>query len=681
MKPFILELGVEELPPFEIESLEEQLKENFVKVLNEERFEFSGIRTYSTPRRIAVFVQTLSDRGRDVEMEEVGPPLEIAKKEGRWTRAAEGFARRLGISVDELYEVRRGNKVYVAGRKVQKGRSIEDVLQDRIGSIISSLRQKKTMRWLPFQNIPFIRPIRWILALYGDRVISFTFLNLRSDRYTYGHRLLSGKLEVPSAQEYERILKENYVIPDRLERYEMMMREIEEEKGNLEPYRDESLYREINGLVEYPQAVVGQFDEVYLELPERVVITAMKVHQRYIALFENGRLASKFIAIINNLKEYRDNIVPGLEKVLKARLEDARFYYVQDTKKPLIEYLEELRDIVWHTSLGSMYDKVMRVKDLSLWMADKLGARRDVVERASLLYRNDLATLMIRDGKEFTELEGYIASEYARASGENPEVVQAIYDYTLMEEPRSLEGAILAIADRLDTIVGILSTGYRVKGSYDPLGIKKALYGIFDTIIGKGIHLDINAAIEKALEIYGLQDSIDDYSSFVFSRLENYLEEKEGIRWDIVDAVINSGLDDIYEIYARAKFLNRFRRENPQLFEEIVTGQKRAGNILKKADSIPEVRKELLKDPHEKQLYETAIRIRQPLEEALAQKDYPKAMELLLQVKGKIDAFFDNVFVMVDDDELRNNRLALLKMVKGLFDRMADFSRIQIEGK
>ncbi len=681
MKPFILELGVEELPPFEIASIERQLRDKFIEILKEERFEFSGVRTYSTPRRIAIFIEALSDKGKDVEKEEVGPPLEIARKEGQWTKAAEGFARRLGIPVDELYEVRKGDKVYVAGRKVQKGRTIDEVLQDRMENLISSIRQKKTMRWLPFQSIPFIRPIRWILALHGDRVVPFTFLNLQSDRYTYGHRLLSGKIEVPSAQDYERILKDNYVIPDSRERYNMMMREIEEEKGDLEPYRDESLYTEINGLVEYPQAVVGQFDEIYLELPDRVVITAMKVHQRYIALFDNGKLTNKFIAIINNLKDYRDNIVPGLEKVLKARLEDARFYYVQDTKKPLIEYLDELKDIVWHAKLGSMYDKVMRVKELASWLADKLGGRKDIVERASLLYRNDLATLMIRDGKEFTELEGYIASEYARASGESPEVVQTIYDYTLMEKPRTLEGAILAIADRLDTIVGILSTGYRVKGSYDPLGIKKALYEIFDTIISTGLHFDMNAAIEKALEIYGLENSVDEYRKFVFSRLENYLEEKEGIRWDIVDAVINSGLTDIYEIYARAKFLDEFRKENPQLFEEIVTGQKRAGNILKKAGPLPQVKEELLKDPHEKALYETALEIQKPLEEAFNRKDYPKAMELLLQLKNKIDAFFDNVFVMVDDEEIRNNRLALLRMVKGLFDRMADFSRIQIEGK
>ncbi len=681
MKPFVLEVGVEELPPFEIASIEKQLRDKFVEILEEEKFEFSGVRTYSTPRRIAIFIESLSERGRDVEREEIGPPLEVARKEGQWTRAAEGFARRLGISVDELYEVRRGNKVYVAGKKVQKGRTIDEVLQDRFEKLISSIRQKETMRWLPFQSIPFIRPIRWILALHGDRVIPFTFLNLHSDRYTYGHRLLSGRIEVPSAQDYEKLLKENYVIPDRVERYDTMMKEIEEEKGDLEPYRDESLYTEINGLVEYPQAVMGQFDEIYLELPDRVVITAMKVHQRYIALFDNGRLTNRFIAIINNLKEYRDRIVPGLEKVLKARLEDARFYYVQDTKKPIIDYLEELRDIVWHANLGSMYDKVMRVKSLALWLADILGGRKDVVERASLIYRNDLATLMIRDGKEFTELEGYIASEYARASGESPEVVQAIYDYTLMDKPETLEGAILAIADRLDTIVGILSTGYRVKGSYDPLGIKKSLYEIFDTIISTGIHFDMNAAIEKALEIYGLEDSIDEYRQFVFSRLENYLEEKEGIRWDIVDAVINSGLNDIYEIYARARFLNEFRKENPRLFEEIVTGQKRAGNILKKAGPLPEVKEELLKEPQEKALYEEAIKISKPLEEALSRKDYPKAMELLLQLKSRIDAFFDNVFVMVDDTDIRNNRLALLRMVKDLFDRMADFSRIQIEGK
>lgn len=681
MKAFILEIGIEEIPPFEIRSIEKQLRKNIEKLLQDERFEFSGIRTFSTPRRVAVFVESLSSRGKDIEKEEVGPPKDIAYKEGKWTKAAEGFAKRLGIPLDELYEVKRGDKVYVAGKVILRGRSIEEVLQNRFGDIISSIKTKKSMRWLPLQDTTFIRPIRWIMSLHGDRVVKFKFLNMESDRFTYGHRLLSGKIEIPAAEDYERILKENYVIPSWKERYSLMLSEIERESAGLEPYRDESLYTEINGLVEYPQAVSGAFEEIYLNLPDRVVITAMKVHQRYIALFENGRLTNRFIAIINNLRDYRDIIVPGLEKVLKARLEDARFYFEQDTRKPLIDYLEQLKDIVWHAQLGSMYDKVMRVKELASYLADKLRADRGIIERASLLYRNDLATLMIRDGKEFTELEGYIASEYARRSGERKEVVQTIYDYTLMEKPKTLEGALLAIADRLDSVAGILSTGYRVKGSYDPLGVKKNLYEIFDTVVSMGIHLDVEEAIERALKIYGIENKKEEILDFVLGRFENYLQEKENIRWDIVDAVIYSGLKDLYEIYSRARFLNEFRESNPTLFEEIVTGQKRANNILKKEKQLPHVDESLFENQYEKELFQEAKEVQPLLENTLKERNYQEAMKLLLRLKEKIDSFFDNVFVMVEDEKIRYNRLALLKFVKSIFDMFADFSRIQIEGK
>ncbi len=672
MKPFVLEVGVEELPPFEIRSIEKQFLEAFLKLLDEENFKYEGVRAFSTPRRFAVFFRKLSYKGEDRFVEVVGPPKDVVEKQ---PKALEGFMKKQGI--EEIYEVERKGKIYLAGKKYVPGIELPKLLE-RIEGIISGMHLSKRMRWLAYQKSTFIRPVRWILCLYGSEVLDVKIFGVRSDRYTYGNRLLSGRIAVEDAEAYERTLKENFVIPSYDERYDFMLKEIDEAKGNYQAYYDEKLYEENCNLVEFPQAVVGKFESKYLELPPKVVVVAMKAHQRYIALFDKGKLTNSFIAIINNLKKNAKHILPNLEKVLKARLEDAKFYFDNDTKLPFESYKEKLKEIVWHEELGSMYDKVERVKALALHIGRKLGAKMDVLERACELYKNDLATMMIRDGKEFTELEGYIASEYARFSGESEEVVQAIYDYTLMEEPKSLEGSILALSDRLDTLVGLWLIGYRIKGSYDPLGFKRTLYEIFQVILGRSISLNLEEVVEFSVSLYKRSGNVHELLEFILRKLEDYLQEKENIRYDTVDAVVHSGMKDIYEIYLRAMFLEDFRKKESAKFERIVEGQKRIRNILKTSDIPENPSEELFENEYERKLYQANLNYRAKLESCIGSRDFACAMDILYEMSLLLDEFFNNVFVMVDDEKLRMNRLALLKQSKRLFDSFADFSYISL---
>jgi len=428
MRNFLLEIGTEEMPPFEIEEITNQFSEKLLKLLKEEGFQFENYKLFSTPRRFAIIIYHLSEKGQDKFIERIGPPYDLAFKEGKPTPSLIGFAKSINVSVNELYKVEKNGKFYIAGKQLLKGKTLKELISEKFEDIIRSINVKKSMFWLEGINFKFIRPIRWILCIYGKEVIEFNFLNIKSSNWTYGHRILSNKkIQINSADEYEKILEENFVIVDAKKRYDKIIDEIK--KINYSPYFDENLYKEINGLVEYPFLALCQFDESYLKLPDKIIITAMKSHQRYIALFENGKITNKFIAIVNNF--VNDEMKKNLSKVLKARLEDAKFYFENDLKKPLISYLEDLKEIQFLEGSGSIYEKVQRVLKLSDYFINQIKLNEIKLKRAIMLYKNDLATSILREGKEFVELEGYISSIYAKLSGEDEQVVQIIYDSTL----------------------------------------------------------------------------------------------------------------------------------------------------------------------------------------------------------------------------------------------------------
>jgi len=670
MRNFLLEIGTEEMPPFEIEEITHQFSEKLLKLLKDEGFEFENYKLFSTPRRFAIIIYHLSEKGQDKFVERIGPPYDLAFKEGKPTSSLIGFAKSINVSVDELYKVEKNGKFYIAGKQLVKGKTLKELISEKFEDIIRSINVKKSMFWLEGANFKFIRPIRWILCIYGNEVIEFNFLNIKSSNWTYGHRILSNKrIEINNVDEYESVLEKHFVIADAQKRFNKIIEEIK--KVNYSPYFDENLYKEINGLVEYPFIALCEFDESYLKLPDKIIITAMKSHQRYIALFENGKITNKFIAIVNNF--VNDEMKKNLSKVLKARLEDAKFYFENDLKKPLISYLEDLKEIQFLEGLGSIYEKIQRVLKLSDYFISKMNLNENKLKRAIMLYKNDLATSILREGKEFVELEGYISSIYAKLSGEDEEVVQIIYDSTLLESPKTKEGIILSIIDRIDTIASILSTGYKIKGNYDPLGLKKTTYELFEIILNFQIDFDFIEAFEILLN--ELKFNLQDIKDFIYSRLENYFIEKLNYDYDVVLSVISTKPNNIYEIFKRIEFLKHYKEKRPKELSEIVIAYKRLYNIIKEKKLLIDVKTELFESENEIKLYDI-LKESDFIENSLKNRNYEEIFEFFLKAKIHIDNFFDNVFVMVDNEEIRNNRLALISSIKNLFDYFADFSKI-----
>jgi glycyl-tRNA synthetase beta chain len=670
MRNFLLEIGTEEMPPFEIEEITHQFSEKLLKLLKDEGFQFENYKLFSTPRRFAIIIYHLSEKGQDKFVERIGPPYDLAFKEGKPTSSLIGFAKSINVSVDELYKVEKNGKFYIAGKQLVKGKTLKELISEKFEDIIRSINVKKSMFWLEGANFKFIRPIRWILCIYGNEVIEFNFLNIKSSNWTYGHRILSNKrIEINNADEYESVLEKHFVIADAQKRFNKIIEEIK--KINYSPYFDENLYKEINGLVEYPFIALCEFDESYLKLPDKIIITAMKSHQRYIALFENGKITNKFIAIVNNF--VNDEMKKNLSKVLKARLEDAKFYFENDLKKPLISYLEDLKEIQFLEGLGSIYEKIQRVLKLSDYFISKMNLNENKLKRAIMLYKNDLATSILREGKEFVELEGYISSIYAKLSGEDEEVVQIIYDSTLLESPKTKEGIILSIIDRIDTIASILSTGYKIKGNYDPLGLKKTTYELFEIILNFQIDFDFIEAFEILLD--ELKFNLQDIKDFIYSRLENYFIEKLNYDYDVVLSVISTKPNNIYEIFKRIEFLKHYKEKRPKEISEIITAYKRLYNIIKDKKLLIDVKTELFESENEIKLYDI-LKESNFIENSLKNRNYEEIFEFFLKAKIHIDNFFDNVFVMVDNEEIRNNRLALISSIKNLFDYFADFSKI-----
>jgi glycyl-tRNA synthetase beta chain len=670
MRNFLLEIGTEEMPPFEIEEITNQFSEKLLKLLKDEGFQFENYKLFSTPRRFAIIIYHLSEKGQDKFVERIGPPYDLAFKEGKPTSSLIGFAKSINVSVDELYKVEKNGKFYIAGKQLVKGKTLKELISEKFEDIIRSINVKKSMFWLEGANFKFIRPIRWILCIYGNEVIEFNFLNIKSSNWTYGHRILSNKrIEINNVDEYESVLEKHFVIADAQKRFNKIIEEIK--KINYSPYFDENLYKEINGLVEYPFLALCEFDESYLKLPDKIIITAMKSHQRYIALFENEKITNKFIAIVNNF--VNDEMKKNLSKVLKARLEDAKFYFENDLKKPLISYLEDLKEIQFLEELGSIYEKIQRVLKLSDYFISKMNLNENKLKRAIMLYKNDLATSILREGKEFVELEGYISSIYAKLSGEDEEVVQIIYDSTLLEFPKTKEGIILSIIDRIDTIASILSTGYKIKGNYDPLGLKKTTYELFEIILNFQIDFDFIKAFEILLN--ELKFNLKDIKDFIYSRLENYFIEKLNYDYDIVLSVISTKPNNIYEIFKRIEFLKHYKEKRPKELSEIVTAYKRLYNIIKDKKLLIDIKTELFESEYETKLYRI-LKESDFIENSLKNRNYEEIFEFFLKAKIHIDNFFDNVFVMVDNEEIRNNRLALISSIKNLFDYFADFSKI-----
>lgn len=681
-KTLLLEIGTEEVPAHVMPGILSQLKENAAKTFEELRIEYKNIKTLGTPRRSALLVEGLAEQQADLSKENRGPAVNIAfDADGNPTKAAQGFARGQGVKPEEL--VTKDGYVYAMVH--EKGGQTVDLLGDTLKGLVDGLNFPNNMHWADL-DYKFIRPLRWLVALYGQDVIDFEVANVKSGRTSRGHRFLSeGDFEIANAEDYVEACRKASIIVDQNERCEMIRQQIAEvaaaNGGQAEV--NEDLLEEVLYLVEYPTALCGKFDEKYLALPAEAVITPMRDHQRYFPVLKDGKLLPLFITIRNGGKEHLETVQHGNERVLRARLEDAQFFFDEDRKKTLEQHGEKLKTVVFQDGLGTIYDKALRLEVLAGYIAYAIGAneqdKKDAV-RAAKLAKADLVTGMVT---EFTELQGVMGREYALLDGETKTVAQAIDEHYMPRfagdsQPASVAGRIVSLADKIDTIVGTFSRGLIPTGSQDPFALRRQALGIVNMLKEAQYHISLSQLVAKAMELLKIADAgqqaklQNDVADFMKLRLKNVLADA-GIRYDVVDAVFVT-VDDIYGVFLRAQAVNEAVKQD---MEKTIQAFVRTGNIARKAEEVQAaVETGLLAEQVEKDLYKAYEDAASKVEKEVAAQDYAGAIATLSQLAAPIDAFFDGVMVMDKDEKIKNNRLGLLKLVDNLICQVADFSKI-----
>lgn len=682
----LLEIGLEEVPARFMRDAVAQLEELMRQWLTTARIGHGAVKTYATPRRLAVLVMDVEGKQADMSEEVRGPSRKAAVDEqGEWSKAALGFARSQGIAPEQLTFKEYNGADYVFAVKKIKGEMTEALLPEACVNIINSLHFPKTMRW-GHESMRFVRPIRWVLALYGSAVIPFQIGNVTSGQTTQGHRFLGAQqIKVKKAEQYEQLLREQYVYVDIEERKQLIVKQIEQLAANHTVYIDERLLEEVLFLVEYPTAFIGQFHSDFLNIPQQVLITSMREHQRYFPLMdENGRMLPYFIAVRNGDAEGLEQVVRGNEKVLRARLADAKFFYEEDQKMPLSEALERLEKVVFHERLGTIADKVRRIQQIAaqltttFQLADEAQAH---VARAAELCKFDLVTQMVH---EFPELQGVMGEDYALKANEDKEVARAISEhykprFSGDESPATAVGAVVGLADKLDTLTGCFLIGIVPTGSQDPYGLRRQAAGIVQILKDYRLHCSPHALFDIALQAYADAGmSMDneaqvraDLYDFLLLRVKNLLAND--VRYDVADALIATGYDDIAALIGRGKALMA-QIDQPQLkaqSEAFVRVMRLAGQAAS-----GQVDPALFQEQRERQLYETWQEIAPVYAEQMKEREAEQALLTLGHMQQPINQFFDDVMVMVEDERLKHNRLALLAQIAQMIQTYADFEKL-----
>ncbi len=681
-----MEIGTEEIPAGFVPLALIDLENIAQKELEASRIDFNGVKTLGTPRRLVLVIQSVSEKQKDEETKKIGPSKQAAfDAKGNPTKAAIGFAKSQSVPVESLTMIQTEKGKYVCAVKKESGRPTSELLASLLPKWILSIPFQKSMKWADVP-IRFARPIHWILALFGGEVVSFEVGNIRSGKMTYGHRFMHpGPVPVKDFQSYLQKTRKASVIVDPEERKKTiedeMIREGAKVSGRV--LKDEDLLNEVNFLVEYPVALCGTFDSTFLSLPREILIHSMKEHQRYFPVVDDhGKLLPHFICISNIYPKNREVVVKGNEKVLKARLSDAVFFFEDDLKISLEKRVEHLKKVVFQAKLGTSYEKVMRFRQLALWMAERIDPKlREAVGRTSLLCKADLVTGMVG---EFPKLQGIVGREYARISKERPEVAEAIYEHYLPgfagdRLPSSSVGDIVSIADKMDTIVGCFGVGLVPTGTADPFGLRRQALGIIRIILEKKYSISLRGLVEESEK--QLKEKMErpaeqvkeEILDFFRVRYQNFLLDKE-YPFDVTDAVLCILFDELLDVQGRIDALRKAKEWKD--FESLVTAFKRAMNILKGSPPKREINPSLFAESAEQNLYQSFLKAKEKIGLHLNQRDYPSALLEMTQMKKPIDEFFDGVMVMVEDEAIRNNRLALLDEIGKLFLRIADFSKL-----
>ncbi len=680
----LLEIGVEELPSRFGQTTLDQIENNLSKLLKEERINFDNIEKYATPRRLTFVIKNLADKATDLEEEVKGPAKKIAvDADGNFTKPALGFMKSKGLDPENVYFKQLGNAEYLFGTIKQEGKHTSEVLKTIVPEAIKNVTFPKAMRW-GGKNMRFARPIRWMVALLNNEVLDIDLEGIKSSNITRGHRFLGEKeFEVNSVEEYFEKLDKNFVVLDQHKRKEMIRKQAVEVAKSLggEVELDEDLLEEITFLVEYPTAFYGEFDEEYVKLPKEVVTTPMKEHQRYFPVLKDGKLLPNFIAVRNGDSNRIDLVKAGNEKVLRARLADALFFYHEDTKKPLESFVDKLQTVVFQAKLGTVYDKTLRIEKLSQVILNELNMTesKENTLRAAKLCKADLVTNMVF---EFTELQGIMGRDYAQVSGENEEVCQGIFEHYLPRFagdilPETNTGIALSIADKLDSIAGFFAIGIKPSGSQDPYALRRQALGILSILLDRKLSVNLNNLINAALDNYSnLEFNKEEVASqiveFFVERVKNLFKDL-GIRYDVIDAVLNNNLDDISDIHTRALELNRWLQKDELV--EMLTAFNRVATLAEKATTYI-VKEDLLKEDAEIKLYNGFKEIKSNVESLLLDKKYNEALDAFATLRPLVDNLFDNVMVMDKDEAIKENRLGLLKQIYSTMLTICDLSKI-----
>ena len=686
MSKYLLEVGTEELPYKFIPQAIDKLKESFTEFLTDSKVGFEWVEVYATPRRLALIISGLVDKSSDEEKIVKGPIAKIAYDEnGNLTKAGEGFARKNGLTSEDLY-VEDG---YVYAKIVVKGKSIKELLQENVASIFLKLQGSHFMRW-GYNEEKFSRPIRWIVSILDGEEVKIKIIDKESSNITRGHRFDNQHIELHSPDEYVEKLRDAHVIVNQDERRTVIIERAKEEAAKLGavPYYTDDLLEEVTFITEYPVPALCEFDPKYLEIPEKVTVTVMAVHQRYFALHKDGKLINKFITMTNYIGNEFSNISAGNVRVIKARLDDAVFFFKEDTKKPLADYIESLRGVTFQKGMGSVYDKARRLVALSSDMAKTLNIAPKTVERTAALCKADLTTQLVF---EFTELQGFIGSDYARVSGEDERVCEGIKEHYFplnaeSEVAKGIEGQLVGIADKLDTICAVFAEGKKPTGSSDPLGVRRAALGVIKTVLAADLKLDINDLIIKTILLLPIKrekgesvlekfknlatsgmDRIsgkiaEEVREFMIQRLIILLSDKYPKQVLEACAANKNPLEDLADYVKRVEVVKNL--DNPALLE----CANRVLRILKE-DSKKSVDQKLFKDPAEKMLLEQINTVND-------NDDYEEYLSSLIDINPSVEKFFNDVLVMDKDEKVKENRLALLTMLKKKYTRLTDFSKL-----
>jgi glycyl-tRNA synthetase beta chain len=691
METLLLEIGTEEIPAGYIAPALAAMSNHLQQQLTHQRIAFGGVKTYGTPRRLAIEVRSVATRQETISELMVGPPEKVAfDDQGTATMAAVKFAEKAGVSVKKLFVEETEKGRYLAAKRTQRGKGSLQILKQLLPEVILAIPFPKTMRWADW-GISFARPIQSILGLWGGKQVSFALgEHLKSGRHTMGHMFMQPKkIRLAHADEYAERLADAQVVVDIDTRRRAVQAEVDGAARSLggRAIPDAELTDVVTNLVETPFASAGRFDDIFLELPREILITSMRVHQKYFAVEDDkGKLLAAFVAVNNTQTRDPQLVTSGHERVLRARLSDARFFFQADIEVPMEDWVEKLGGVLFQAKLGSMQAKVQRLAHLGRYLAGRL--RPELAEdavRAATLCKADLVSQVV---VEFPKLQGVMGRVYAHKAGERGDIPTAIEEHyrpvaSGAQLPESDLGALIALADKIDSICGIFAIGLKPTGASDPYALRRQGIGIAQILAAKDFSISLKALITESVAQFGdkcqapQETVVADVYTFLSNRISRLMVEA-GNDKELVAAVVSVSVDDVPAVWSRVSALGKLRQNAD--FEPLAAAFKRVVNIIKKADaaSLPPVDADLLRDPAEKELFDDYGRVRFQISQQVEAGHLDDALMTIASLRGSVDRFFEEVMVMVDDKRVRTNRLALLGAIAGLFGDFADFSKISV---